>query len=962
MLENNREQVQSSSITSQGSRCQGEYELFYPSHFIRRCELKDMVRSLLLDKKTQSSAPAQSLTPAPVKAIDPNCVTCGGTHSYQNCPATNGNAYRDNIQEKKLSEMARTPMNEHCSVAILNKLPRKLRDPDKFLIPFEFPGMDECLALADLDASINIMPFSVWEALSLPELTPNCMTLELADRSVAKPIGIAKDVSFKVGVFHFPADFMVVDFEPGLRVPLILVRCFLKTGRALIDVHKGELTLRIGNEAITYNLDQTEVLGFFDVTMSDNPTPHDDPIVSTTFPTLTPFRDSNFLLFEEADAFLGLEDDLNSPKINLFYYDPKGDILLLEAIRNSKPLPLLHNNEQYLPSFKKELKVCEGKTVKSSVDEPPEVELKDLPPHLEYVFLKGDNKLPVIIAKELGDEEKSALIKDLSPISEPSLGNYLTYRMLERFTGNEFYCFLDGFFRYFQIPMTLVIKKRQRSPVPTKCLPIDACLSACAMHQALFKGAVLGQRHEKHFKPIHYASKTMNDAEFNYTMTEKEMLALVYAFEKFRSYLIMNKSIVHTDHSALKYLIMPRRDCSDGFYNSRNLISKFLTQKEQRTKQLTIYFANYYAGNFIVKGVTSQQKNKFFKDVKHYSWDDPFLFKICVDQVIWRCVHGKEALDILVACHNRPTRGHHGANLTAKKIFDAGFFWPTIYKDAHEFGAPRAVISDRDTHFYNDQFAKVMLKYGVAHRLSIAYNPQTSGQVEDYPNCEVFRALSFLFTRASHPQLHFGNPSLRCVSIILSTTEEGYESKYGGQRGGTGIRVRRGGRGRIPKKGNDERVDDLNGQENDQGLGANGGVKGVNGNVDGVNGGVGGAPDFSTIIAQQLQNLLPAMLTQVGNQRNVGTQNDNVVNENVQENVSNVLVNDNQICCSYKEFLACNPKEYDEFCPSHEMQKLETKLWNHAMVGAGHTAYTDRFHKLAKLVPHLVTPKSRNIE
>ncbi|GJY23168.1 reverse transcriptase domain-containing protein [Tanacetum coccineum] len=202
-------------------------------------------------------------------------------------------------------------------------------------------------------------------------------------------------------------------------------------------------------------------------------------------------------------------------------------------------------------------------------------------------------------------------------------------------------------------------------------------------------------------------------------------------------------------------------------------------------------FANYHAGGFIVKGMSTQQKNKFFKDVKHYFWDDPFLFKICADQVIRRCVHGNEALEILSACHNGPTGGHHGANLTAKKIFDSGFFWPTIYKDAHEFvkncnscqrqgktsqrdempqnstkfvksltfgastlwarsrlhegtsifswqsticqngfGAPRAIISDRGTHFCNDQFAKVMQKYGVTHRLSTAYHPQTSGQVE----------------------------------------------------------------------------------------------------------------------------------------------------------------------------------------------------------------------------------------
>nr|GFA75717.1 hypothetical protein [Tanacetum cinerariifolium] len=317
--------------------------------------------------------------------------------------------------KKKLNEMARTPMNEHCSEVILNKLPRKLGDPEKFLIPCEFPGMDECLALADLCASINIMPFSMWEALSLLELTPTCMTLVLADRSASKPI----------------------DFEPDTRVPLILGRCFLKTSQALIDVHKGELTLRIEKEAITYNLDQTvrysanydqmtankieviceiysqEVLSFSDVTASGSPTPDDDPIVSTTSPTLTPFGDSDFLLFEEADAFLGLEDDPDSPKINPFCYDPERDILLLEAILNSEPLPPLPNHEQYLPSYKKELKVCEAKTVKSSVNEPPEVELKDLPPHLKYAFLEGDNKLPIIIAKELGDEEKAALIKVL---------------------------------------------------------------------------------------------------------------------------------------------------------------------------------------------------------------------------------------------------------------------------------------------------------------------------------------------------------------------------------------------------------------------------------------------------------------------------------------------------------------------------------------------------------------------
>nr|GFA19435.1 reverse transcriptase domain-containing protein [Tanacetum cinerariifolium] len=359
-------------------------------------ELKDMDRALLLDKKNQSSAPAHSPTPAPVKTVEPNCVTCGGTHSYQNCPATNGNVYRKNIHEY-VSQAAVANYNKGNTGFRPQMVANQIR-------PYGFPpvqidqnnqnnfnqgnnfnqnrggnfnqgGMDECLALADLGASINLMPLFVWEGLSLSKLTPNCMTIELADPSVFKPIGITKDVSVK-----------------------------------------GELTLRIENKAITYNLDQTarysanynqmtankidvidmackeysqEVIVFFDVTTSGNPTPYDDPIISITSPTLTPFRDSDFLLFEEADAFIGLEDDLNSPKINPFYYDLNGDILLLEAILNSEPLPPLPNHEQYMPSFKKELKVCEAKTVKSSVDEPSEVELKDLPPHLKYAFLEG---------------------------------------------------------------------------------------------------------------------------------------------------------------------------------------------------------------------------------------------------------------------------------------------------------------------------------------------------------------------------------------------------------------------------------------------------------------------------------------------------------------------------------------------------------------------------------------------
>ncbi|GJR06496.1 reverse transcriptase domain-containing protein [Tanacetum coccineum] len=308
--------------------------------------------------------------------------------------------------KEKLSEMARTPLNEHCSAVILNKLPEKLRDPDKFLIPCDFPGIDECLALADLGASINLMPLSVWKKLSLPELTPTCMTLELADRSITQPIGIAEDVDVKVGKFQFPADFVVVDFDADPRVPLILGRSFLKTGRALIDVYEGELTLRVGKEAVTFNLDQTSR---YSSNYDDNSVNRIDVIENGYVRSiLKKFLVSSIdFLLEEVDAFLAIEDDPTSSEVDDSYYDPEGDILLLELFLNDDPSLSPPTQENYLPEIRKELKVCEAKTDKSSIDEPPEVKLKDLPPHLEYAFLEGNDKLPVIIAKDLSIEEKA---------------------------------------------------------------------------------------------------------------------------------------------------------------------------------------------------------------------------------------------------------------------------------------------------------------------------------------------------------------------------------------------------------------------------------------------------------------------------------------------------------------------------------------------------------------------------
>ncbi|GJZ12925.1 reverse transcriptase domain-containing protein [Tanacetum coccineum] len=692
--------------------------------------------------------------------------------------------------------------------------------------------MDECLALADLGASINLMPLSVWRKLSLPELTPTCMTLELADRSISRPIGVTEDVSVKVGKFHFPADFVVVDFDADPRVHLILGRSFLKTGRALIDVYEGELTLRVGKEAVTFNLDQTsryssnyddnsvnridvidvaceeysqEVLGF---SVSGNPTPSTEPIVSTSSPTLTPFGDSDFLL-EETDAFLAIEDEPISPEIDDSYYDSEGDILLIEEFLNddlsSPPLP------------PQELKVVEPKNEKSSIDKPPVVELKDLPPHLEYAFLEGDDKLLVIIAKDLKDEEKAALIKILiedffkpavqhqrrvnpkihdvikkkvlklldaeliyaisdspwvSPVHYvPKKGGItvveneeneliptrlvtgwrvcIDYRklndathkdhfplpfmdqMLERLAGNEYYCFLDGFSGYFQIPIDPQDQEKTTFTCPYgtfayRRMPFALCnapgtFQRCMMaifhdmiEKTMEEGIVLGHKISKNGIEVDKA-KVDVIAKLPHPTTVKGIRSFLSHAGFYRRFI--------QDFSKIARPMTRLLEKDTPFFFSKECIEAFQTLKKKLTEAPILValdwdlpfelmcdasdfaigsvlgmvsfrgdsitpwfadFANYYSGNFVVKGMSSQQKNKFFKDVKHYFWDDSFLFKICAGQVIWRCVHGQEAVDILKACHNGPTGGHHGPNYTAKKVFDCGFYWPTIYRDAHD--------------------------------------------------------------------------------------------------------------------------------------------------------------------------------------------------------------------------------------------------------------------------------------
>nr|GEY67425.1 reverse transcriptase domain-containing protein [Tanacetum cinerariifolium] len=490
----------------------------------------------------------------------------------------------------------------------------------------------------------NIMPLSVWNKLSLLELSPTCMTLELADRSISRQVSSR----------------------------------------------------------------------FSDVITSGNPTPYYDPIVSTSSPTLTPFEDCDFLL-KEVDAFLALEDDPTLPEVNQSYFDPEGDILLLEAFLNDDPSLPLPNQGNYLP----------------------QVELKDLPPHLEYAFLEGDDKLPVIIAKDLSDEEKTALIKDLK-----SHKRAIAWKLSDiKGINLEFYTYKILIEDNFE---PVVQHQRRVNPKIHDVIKNEVL-------KLLDAGLIYPIFDSPWVSPVHCVSK-----KGGFTVVENE-----------------ENELIPTRLVTGWRVCIDNRKLNEATRKDHFPIP-FMDQMLERLARNEYYcFIDGFSGYFQIPIDLKDKKTTFTCPYGTFAYRRmPFGY----------AMH-KEAIDILKACHNRPIGGHHGPNYTAKKVFDSGFYWPTIYRDAHDlvkscdawpfpssrekkyilvvvdylskwveakslltndarvvckflkslfarFGTPRAIISDRGMHFCNDQFAKIMLKYGVTHRLATAYHPQTSGQVE----------------------------------------------------------------------------------------------------------------------------------------------------------------------------------------------------------------------------------------
>ncbi|GJU89061.1 reverse transcriptase domain-containing protein [Tanacetum coccineum] len=402
------------------------------------------------------------------------------------------------------------------SAMIQNKVSPKLEDPGSFLIPCNFNKTFSCNALADLGASINLMPYFLYAKLSLKTLKPNKISIRLADRSFQYPVGIAENMLVEVGKFTFPADFVILEMEEDSKVPLILGRPFFHTADA--------------SEDFTTILDE--------------------------------------------EAKISIPSDQGT------------------LTRRKKTH---HINTVY--------------KIITSLEEPPtDLELKPLPDNLEYVFLEEPSFLPVIISSKLSAQNKSKLLRKKMSLHGQEGIVLATLKM----SG-------DG-------------------------LEVD--------HK---------------------------DNKLNvYSLTLHPPIYTIKEFD------IEIKDKKGTENVAADHLSQIENDkTSDDSEVDDNFPGETLMEINTKDELWFADFANYLVGDIIPKGMTYQQKNKFFSDLKYYFWEEPYLFKVCSDGMIRRSVSGPETRTILDQCHHGPTSGHYGPNLIAKKVIDSGFYWPTIIKEAH---------------------------------------------------------------------------------------------------------------------------------------------------------------------------------------------------------------------------------------------------------------------------------------
>nr|GEW43886.1 reverse transcriptase domain-containing protein [Tanacetum cinerariifolium] len=722
-----------------------------PAYLPKITALTDAVKAMLLQNKTP--------LPASIKAMEEICVTCGGLHPYYECLATDGNTFKSsaatmtynqggqgyhpqgennyrasnqirplgfpqsNVQNNQnrynqnqgynqnrgnnfnkgsqnyqalLNQTQVGPSNDFLNYMKTNdvnmramqnqnnpsgsgSLPSNtIANPRGDLkvittrsgVSYDGPTIPP--TSSPLPKEVKHEPEATKDKLLLPKLTPTRMTRELANRSVAYLDGVGEDVFVKVGKFYFSANFVVVDYDVDPRVPLILGRPFLRTARVLIDVHgeeyDDESVNRIDVIDVTCEEYAQEVLVFLDSSKSGNPTSSSDPIIFTSSPYLTPFEGGDFVLKEIKTC---LTRESIPSRINDADFDLEGDILLLEKLLNDDP-------PSPLPS--KVLHFEELKIIKSSIDDHPELELKDYLLILIQHQRRVNPKIHEVIKKEVIKLLDAGLI----------------YPISDSLWISPVHC----------VPkkggMT-VVTNEDNELIPTRLVTgWRVCIDYRKLDDATCKDHFLLP-----FMDQMLEQKTTFICPYGTFAYRRMPFGLCNAPDMFQRCM---RAIFHEMSQETMEVFM------DDFLVFRDSFSSCLSHLDKMLKRCkdTNLVLNLEKCHFMVKEciVLGYKISKSRIEVDRAKVDviaklpHPTFVK---DQVIRQCVYSQEVVDILMACHNGPTGGHHGANYTAKKVFDSGFYWLTIYHDAHDM---------------------VMLKHGVTHRLATAYHPQTSGQVE----------------------------------------------------------------------------------------------------------------------------------------------------------------------------------------------------------------------------------------
>nr|XP_027097521.1 uncharacterized protein LOC113717071 [Coffea arabica] len=741
-------------------------------------------------------------------------------------------------------------VGENVSAVLQRKLPPKCGDPGMFTIPCKIGNTVIRKAMLDLGASINVMPKSIYASLKLGPLKETEIIIQLADRTNAYSDGLVENVLVKVNDLVFPVDFYVLDMDDDHShdpLPLLLGRPFMSTAQTKIDVNKGTLYMEFDGKIEVFETDgkdELEVALTKHLELETTPQVEWSEHLKCTIGALhslqtTTKRYEILPIFTPEPHQRVLSSVVQAPALELkpppehlkYAYLGDNETLLviisstLSKIQEEKLIRVLREHKEAIYWTIADIKgispaICMHRIRLEDNAKPVRQAQRRLNPLMMEVVKKEILKLldvGIIFAisdSPWGIEVDRAKIDIIFALPYPA-----SVREVRFFLGHA------GFYRRFikdfskiGAPLFQLLQKDVTFEFNDKCekafdklkelltsppiiqppdwsLPFE--IMCDASDQAL--GAVLGQRIGKAAHVIYYASRALNGAQLNYSTTEKEFLAVIFALEKFRSYLLGAKVIIFSDHAALRYL-MTKKDAKPRLIRwilllqefdleirdkkgSENLVADHLSRipigedneplkdafPEEHlfslNSQLPWYadLVNYLVTGDFPAGWPKSKKDKLKSDAKYFIWDDPYLWKRCADQIMRRCVSEVEFQSILAFCHAFACGGHFRPKRTAHKVLESGFYWPSLFKDVYvfckscdrcqkakatrtndskvvadfirsnifvRFGIPRAIVSDRGTHFCNKTIAALFRKYGVLHRVSTSYHPQTNGQAE----------------------------------------------------------------------------------------------------------------------------------------------------------------------------------------------------------------------------------------